>query len=120
MPTAVYDELIHADAPALSTGTFLAQKPTWLDVRPNPDRSDDDLLDFEFSIHGERAAIALAALIRADLILMDDRAGVAIALRHGLIVTGTLGVLDLAARHGLVDLAAVFAQAQAHEFSLSA
>ena len=37
---------------------------------------------------------------------MDDREGVGIA--RGLAVTGTLGVLDLAARRGLIDLAAAF------------
>ena len=63
-----------------------------------------------------RAAIALAKSIRADLILMDDRAGVAAAYRHGLTVTGTLGVLDLAARRGLVDLATIFAKLRATNF----
>jgi predicted nucleic acid-binding protein len=51
---------------------------------------------------GERAAIALAVAIGAELILMDDRAGVAVAYQKGLTVTGTLGVLDLAARRGLI------------------
>jgi hypothetical protein len=40
--------------------------------------------------------------------LMDDRAGVAVALRQGLAVTGTLGLLDLAARRRLIDLADAF------------
>ena len=34
---------------------------------------------------------------------MDDRAGVAAARRAGLLVTGTLGVLDLAAERGLIN-----------------
>jgi predicted nucleic acid-binding protein len=65
---------------------------------------------------GERAAIALATSIGADLILMDDRAGVAVAYRRGLAVTGTLGVLDLAARRGFVDLATVVARLKATNF----
>ena len=47
---------------------------------------------------------------------MDDRAGVAVAYRYGLAVTGTLGVLDLAARRGLVDLATAFTKLKATNF----
>jgi predicted nucleic acid-binding protein len=96
VPTAVYDELAHADAPP-SVRTFVARMPAWLEVRPNPDHNDDDAAASTLD-EGERAAIALATSIGADLILMDDRAGVAVACRRGLTVTGTLGVLDLAAR----------------------
>ena len=114
VPAAVYDELAHADAPA-PVRAFIAQMPDWLEVRPNPDRSDDDADDLTLD-EGERAAIALATSIGADLILMDDRAGVAVAYRHGLAVTGTLGVLDLAARRGLLDLATAFAKLRATNF----
>jgi predicted nucleic acid-binding protein len=106
--------LADADAPA-PVRAFIAQKPAWLEVRPNPDRGNDNASD-PILDEGERAAIALAKAIRADLILMDDRAGVAIAYRHGLTVTGTLGVLDLAARRGLLDLAAAFAKLRATNF----
>jgi predicted nucleic acid-binding protein len=47
---------------------------------------------------------------------MDDRAGVAVAYRHGLTVTGTIGVLDLAARRGLLDLTTAFARLKATNF----
>ena len=47
---------------------------------------------------------------------MDDRAGVAVAQRQGFTVTGTLGVLDLAAQRGLVDLADAFARLRATSF----
>jgi predicted nucleic acid-binding protein len=36
---------------------------------------------------GEQAAIALAVAIKADLVLMDDRAGVAAARKKGLRAT---------------------------------
>jgi predicted nucleic acid-binding protein len=114
VPAAVYDELTHSDAPT-PVRAFIAHKPPWLEVRPNPDRSGDDGIDPALD-EGERAAIALARSIRADLILMDDRAGVAAAYRYGLTVTGTLGVLDLAARRGLVDLEAIFAKLAATNF----
>jgi predicted nucleic acid-binding protein len=114
VPAAVYDELAHAEAPA-PVRAFIAHKPAWLEVRPNPDRSDDDATESALD-EGERAAIALATAIGADLILTDDRAGVAVAYRHRLTVTGTLGVLDLAARRGLVDLASTFAKLRATNF----
>ena len=114
VPAAVYDELGHADAPA-PVRAFIAQKPAWLEVRPNPDRSDDDTNNPTLD-EGEQAAIALAASIGADLILIDDRAGVEVAYRKGLAVTGTLGVLDLAARRELIDLATSFARLRTTNF----
>jgi predicted nucleic acid-binding protein len=114
IPAAVHDELIHPDAPP-AVRAFIAQKPNWLEVHPNPNGSTDDAADLTLD-EGERAAIALATVVGADLILMDDRVGVAAAYRHGLAVTGTLGVLDLAARRGLIDLAIAFARLKATNF----
>jgi predicted nucleic acid-binding protein len=114
VPQAVIDELAHPDAPIL-VRTFVARAPSWLDVRPNPPPRDDDTNDATLD-DGERAAIALATSIGADLILMDDRAGITVAHRRGLTVTGTLGVLDLAARRGLVDLESAFVKLKATNF----
>jgi predicted nucleic acid-binding protein len=52
---------------------------------------------------GERAAITLAQLLRADELLLDDRAGRIEAERRHLPVTGTLGVLADAYMAGLLD-----------------
>jgi predicted nucleic acid-binding protein len=48
---------------------------------------------------------ALAESLRADLLLIDERDGFRVAKKRGLRVTGTLGLLDLAAERGLVDFA---------------
>jgi predicted nucleic acid-binding protein len=117
IPTAVYNELAHDDAPS-NVRAFIARKPAWLEVRPNPPSSGDDALDAMLD-EGERAAIALATSIAADLVLMDDRAGVAVARKYGLAVTGTLGVLDLAARRGLIDLGIAFSKLKATNFRCS-
>lgn len=53
---------------------------------------------------GERAAIALGIALKADLILIDERRGYAAAVRKGIEVTGTLGILDLAAKRQWIDL----------------
>jgi predicted nucleic acid-binding protein len=68
---------------------------------------------------GEKAAIQLAASLHADLLLMDDRKGVNAAQRKGLRVTGTLGVLDLAAQRGLADFAQAVEQLRQTNFRVS-
>ena len=47
----------------------------------------------------------MAVSLSADLLLMDDRKGANAAQSKGLRVTGTLGILDLAAERGLADFA---------------
>ena len=68
-------------------------------------RDDDGLQALDA---GERAAITLALSMHADLILIDERKGTQAAIQRGFEVTGTLGVLRLAARRGLVSLAESF------------
>lgn len=54
---------------------------------------------------GEREALALAEELAADVLLVDDEAARLEAERRSIPVQGTLGILDLAAEHGLlVDL----------------
>jgi len=114
VPEAVHTELRHRDAPP-TVRAWADRPPAWLDIRPVPAAAADDptlrALD-----DGERAALALARALGADLILMDDRAAVAVAHEQGFAVTGTLGILDLAARRGLLDLGAAFARLKATNF----
>jgi predicted nucleic acid-binding protein len=107
VPRVVRDELADAEAPQ-TVRDWIAHAPGWLDVQPDHP-GDDDVAVAKLD-EGERAVIALALTVKADLVLMDDRDGVDVARRRGLAVTGTLGVLDLAARRGLIDLAAAFEQ----------
>ena len=88
--------------------------PSWLEIRPvDAEQRSADLA----ALHaGERDVIALALATNADLLLMDDQGGVAAARRRGFAVTGTLGLLDLAARKGLVNLAADFTCLKATRF----
>jgi predicted nucleic acid-binding protein len=110
---AVQAELLHPEAPAI-VRAWAAQPPQWLEVRPVSSAIDDAA--WRALDAGEREALALARTLGAELVLMDDRAGVAVAVKQGLTVTGTLGVLDLAAQRGLVDLADAFAQLRATSF----
>ncbi len=68
---------------------------------------------------GERAALALANSLQANIVLMDDRRGVAAALAHGLNAIGTLGVLDLAARRGLTDPVLALTRLKATNFRVA-
>jgi predicted nucleic acid-binding protein len=53
---------------------------------------------------GEREVLSLAASVgEPALVLMDDHAGRAVARQLGLRVTGTVGILLLAKKRGLVD-----------------
>lgn len=99
LPSAVQAELADADAPP-SVRAWIANPPDWLDVYETPGSRHDSVRGLD---EGEAAAIALAASLRADLVLMDERKGVAVARAQGLRVTGTLGVLDMAAQRGLID-----------------
>lgn len=99
-PTAVCVELLHPHAPAL-VRKWAAAPPSWLAVEPNPDEQD---LGPRSLGAGERAAIGLAVERRFRLILVDDRAGVSTARKKGIAAVGTLGILDLGARRGLLDL----------------
>lgn len=81
--------------------------PSWLQVdTPAGDAFDDPSL--KGLDEGEKAALVLAASLVADLVLMDDRDGVRVARSKGFRVTGALGVIDLGARRGLLDIADAF------------
>jgi predicted nucleic acid-binding protein len=114
VPEAVRAELCHPRTPA-SVRAWAMRPPAWLDVRPVPAAACDDpalgALDA-----GERAALALARIIHADLVLMDDRAGTVAARNFRFRVIGTLGVLDLAAHRGLIDIGDAFTKLRATNF----
>ncbi len=112
VPDAVYQELCHPAAPPLIRD-WVRRLPAWAEVtRVEP--IDDPVL--QPLGDGERAAITLALSLHADLILIDERKGTAVALGKGFDVTGTLGVLGLAARRGFVDLADSFARLKRTNF----
>ena len=48
--------------------------------------------------------------------LMDDRAGVAVARAQGLAVVGTIGILDLAGRRKLIDIGDAVARLKTTNF----
>jgi predicted nucleic acid-binding protein len=112
LPSAVKDELANADTPQ-SVREWIANPPMWVDVRHTATTKEGSTASLG---PGETAAIALAAELHAELLLMDDRRGVAVALQRGLTVTGTMGLLARAAKRGLIDLADAFDRLKSTNF----
>ena len=100
IPTAVRDELVHDGAPEAVRNWMQVRSP-WLEVYPARAGPFDSVL--EGLDEGEKAALALAASLNADLILLDDREGARAARNKGFRVVGALGLLQLAAKRGLLD-----------------
>jgi predicted nucleic acid-binding protein len=99
IPEAVWHELRSPAAPQ-PVKAFLETWPSWLERRI-VSQVPQDLQQLD---PGEQEAIALAQSVGASLVLLDEKKGRQVARDLGFAVTGTLGVLDLAARRGLVDL----------------
>ncbi len=111
VPDAVRVELADDGAPG-AVRSWIATPPSWLLIDPTP--AATALLPKLDA--GEQAAIALAIQLKADLLLIDDRAGVKAALAQGLEVVGTLGILDQAASAGLIEMPAALERLTATNF----
>ena len=104
VPPAVIAELNREQTPDL-VKTWLSNMPEWLHVQAPMQTltSPRTVLGA-----GERQAIALAAELSADALLMDDRDARQEAKRLGVPVLGTLRVLVDASEHGLAHLSTAF------------
>lgn len=100
IPQAVFTELTSIKAPD-KVRAWVATNPGWLTIEQAPNVIDSELDAIQI---GERQAILLAELIRADFIVLDDRKARRIAAARGLNVIGTLGILTTAAEKGLITL----------------
>ena len=112
IPQKVRDELLRPVAPEI-VRTWTAQPPAWLEVRTPANSAEPSLSTLD---PGERDAIMLAAELRADQLIVDDREGRRLAEERGITVIGTLGVLKEAATLGLLDLRACVACLQTTTF----
>lgn len=98
IPPTVCAELRHANAPPL-VKEWARNLPAWVSVK-SPVKLDTSIKVDQ----GELEAICLAREIGAAAVLMDDLKGRNAALRCGLRVTGTLGILEIAASRDWLDL----------------
>jgi predicted nucleic acid-binding protein len=115
IPEAVTRELRHAGVPT-PVKQWVVKFPPWLQVRAGGPEGSDSAPRLAALDDGEREAIQLAYRLDGDLVVLDDKAARVAAAVLGLKVTGTLGILDTAARRGLVDLPAAVARLQRTNF----
>jgi predicted nucleic acid-binding protein len=99
VPPAVLMEMKHPEAPP-EVRAWACQPPAWLE--------EIQVLQVDATIPaalgiGEREAISLALEIRADLLLIDERAGRQEAEVRNIAVAGTLAVLLQADLRGYID-----------------
>lgn len=113
VPPAVLAELKHPAAPK-PVQDWAVNTPAWAEVLSPKNSLILRQLDL-----GESEAIALAAEVHADVVLMDEHAGRQEAIRRGLRVAGTLSVLDEAEQAGLVNFDVAVAELQKTSFRVS-
>jgi uncharacterized protein len=102
IPQAVYHEMVGVDE--VVPGAVEVQQLSWLQTiavvnsqQVTEIQEKQDNIDL-----GEAEAIILSLELKADLLLMDERRGRAVATSYGLNVTGLLGVLLQAKKQGLI------------------
>ncbi|MGO9897565.1 MAG: DUF3368 domain-containing protein [Bryobacteraceae bacterium] len=115
VPRAVLTEMRHAEAPKEVRAWALAP-PEWLE-QVEVARIDPSLAA-ELGA-GEREAISLALEVKADVLLMDERAGRRAAEARHIAVAGTLAVLLQAALRGQVEFPEAIRQLRQFGFRVS-
>jgi predicted nucleic acid-binding protein len=100
IPQGVFNELQVGEHPAAK----LVQDLSWLEVVTVDNQQLVRELQQSFKLDlGESEAIALAEEIRASQLLIDERAARKVAMARKLPLIGTVGILLLAKRRGLLD-----------------
>ena len=114
-PEAVFRELQSSGA-SNKVREWSQNLPAWIEVKQTALIADAALDIFDA---GEIEAILLAQELSADLLLVDDKPARQAAINLGIAITGTLGILDRAAREGLVELKTVLDQLRQTSFRVS-
>ena len=95
IPESVYHEIVIVGSG--KAGSREVQNATWIKARKAANQKDVTLLEIELD-RGEAESIALAAELKADLVLLDERRARRIASRLGLRYVGLVGILIEAKR----------------------
>ncbi len=89
IPQTVADELSASESlPVVKN--WIAQPPNWLQIQPIQTAQGIELGKLD---PGEREAILLAEELKADLVVLDDKAARRITLESGLRIIGLLGMV---------------------------
>jgi predicted nucleic acid-binding protein len=98
----------------MAVKTWVDAMPSWAEVRTASHAELDDFLDAD-----EAEAIILAEQLKADSLLLDELEARREALRRGLPVAGTIGVLEKAAERNLINLSEAFSRLALTNFYVS-
>lgn len=113
IPFAVKQELQTVGA-SEKLKRWIENAPHWLKVESV--KKVDESINLGI---GEVEAISLAVEISANLILLDDKAARLAAKQRDLEVIGTLGILKLADKRGLIDFKITVEKIQTTNFRIS-
>lgn len=98
IPQAVLEELQQTKTPE-AVKNWIASHPQWLEIQ------NVKTIDQTISLGaGESEAISIGLELNTDLILIDDRKARKAAIERGLIVAGTINILESASKRGMIDL----------------
>jgi hypothetical protein len=99
IPNAVWAELSRLDHDSGRQALEQAHAERWLQIHQTANRALVEILSVTLDA-GESEAIAMAQELRADILIMDESSGRAMARNLKIKITGTLGVLLKAKRDG--------------------
>lgn len=100
IPQQVYKELTTGNHPAV----LAVKSALWLEIRAINNQQLIQQLQLETDLDlGESSAIILAEELKAEQLLIDEKAGRKIAISRGLPIIGLVGVIILAKEQKLID-----------------
>lgn len=115
IPTSVAEEMSRSATPA-AVYDWINTAPNWLTIQA----PTQPIQSTQLRHRGELDAISLAHELKADAILLDEDKPRKVAMKVGLIVIGTIGILERSANVGLIsDLKAVHDQLLKTDFRIS-
>lgn len=100
IPPGVAAELQAGDSAGIHAE--LVASAGWIEIRPVADQAAVEVL-LQNLDQGEAESIVLAGETQADLLLMDEKIGRAIASERGIRTIGLLGALVMAKRSGVIS-----------------
>ena len=112
----LYDKVITTSEVLAGYGAIL---PEWFQIINATDKNCQKNFEQELD-KGEASAIALALELQDITIILDDYKARKVAIRHGLEITGTLGVIIKAKKKGVIpSILPLLAKLKATNFRLN-